>query len=65
MVNTSQDKNHVNQFEDVHAKIRAFKDRLLAANERDVQNRQLRAAKDAKEALNKVGEPAPSATIDS
>jgi hypothetical protein len=59
---TLRDTNHVNQFEDVHAKIRAFIDRLIATSEKDLQNRQQRSAKDAEEALRDVGEPAPNET---
>lgn len=46
-----KEDTYVNQFEDVHKKVQAFKDRVRNANEKDAELRERRAAKDAADAL--------------
>jgi hypothetical protein len=44
-----KDQGYTNVFEDVHKKIKAFKDRLLEANKSNAELRENRVAQEARE----------------
>jgi hypothetical protein len=48
-VNIVKDQGYTNVFEDVHKKIKAFKDRLLEANKSNAELRENRVAQEARE----------------
>jgi len=47
-----EDQPYTNSFEEVHRKIKAFKDRMSAANKNDLALRASRADQEAKEILD-------------
>jgi hypothetical protein len=47
------DQQYMNPFEDVHKKVKAFKDRAREANKNDVELRESRSVQEAKEIINK------------
>ena len=51
--NIVEDQKYTNPFEDVHNKVKAFKDRLREANESDADLRKSRLLQEAKEILGK------------
>jgi hypothetical protein len=52
---------YINPFEDVHNKVKVFKDRLREANDSDADLRENRLVQEAKEILGKS--PSPLANI--
>ena len=52
-VNIVNDQPYTNRFEDVHKKVKAFKDRALEAKNGDAELRETRLAQEAKEILAK------------
>ena len=50
-----EDRQYTNPFEDVHAKVKAIKDRVRDAKKNDAELRESRAAREAQEILD--GEP--------
>ncbi len=52
-VNIVENQEYLNPFEDVHNKVRAFKDRARKANKHDAELRESRSAREAKELLDK------------
>ena len=53
-----EDQGYINRFVDVHAKVKAFKDRIRQSNETDADRRQEKSAREAGEIVDK--EPASS-----
>ena len=47
------DQQYINPFEDVHKKVKAFKDRAREANKNDAELRESRSLQEAKEIIDK------------
>jgi hypothetical protein len=52
-----EDQKYINPFEDVHNKVKAFKDRLREANQNDADLRESRLVRNAEEILGKSSSP--------